>query len=492
MTTKRLIAKLRISWRQFARAKEGNTLVIFALAFIPMLGLTGAAVDYSHASLIKTSMQSAGDTAALAIAQSATTATPADLQTAGDNYYRALFKRTDVHDLNVTATYSNTNGSTVVITATAIYDTSIMGVMGPQFRHLPISITSTSSWGTSRLRVALVLDNTGSMADAGKMTALKTAAKNLIGQLRTAAVTNGDVYVSIIPFSKDVNVGGTSNWGANWLNWKLWDPINAVYGPVTPVTVCFQGFFWTSDGQNPPTRGSSCTVPTTTACFFGTLYTFTATSYAPTGTCPYTPPAVTNHNTWNGCITDRDQDYDIGNTVPNPLDINLLAGVASSLFPTEQYDSCPTPMMGLSYDWTALNSKIDAMSPAGNTNQAIGLAWGWQSLTQGDPLNAPAETGGYQYQKVIILLTDGLNTQNRWTSNSAQIDTRQTTLCNNIKNAGITLYTIQVNTGSDPTSTMLRNCASDVSKSFVLTQATQIVQVFNQIGTNLSKLHIAR
>jgi Mg-chelatase subunit ChlD len=132
------------------------------------------------------------------------------------------------------------------------------------------------------------------------------------------------------------------------------------------------------------------------------------------------------------------------------------------------------------------------MSPDGNTNQAIGLAWGWQSLTQGDPLNAPAETGGYQYQKVIILLTDGLNTQNRWTSNSAQIDTRQTTLCNNIKNAGITLYTIQVNTGSDPTSTLLRDCATDASKWFVLTQATQIVQVFNQIGTNLSKLHIAK
>ena len=95
MTTKRLIAKLRISWRQFARAKEGNTLVVFALAFIPMLGLTGAAVDYSHASLIKTSMQSAGDTAALAIAQSATTLNAGDLQTAGDNYYRALFKRTE-------------------------------------------------------------------------------------------------------------------------------------------------------------------------------------------------------------------------------------------------------------------------------------------------------------------------------------------------------------------------------------------------------------
>ena len=32
--------------------------------------------------------------------------------------------------------------------------------------------------------------------------------------------------------------------------------------------------------------------------------------------------------------------------------------------------------------------------------------------------------------------------------------------CANIKAAGITLYTIQVNTGGDPTSTLLQNCAS--------------------------------
>ena len=31
--------------------------------------------------------------------------------------------------------------------------------------------------------------------------------------------------------------------------------------------------------------------------------------------------------------------------------------------------------------------------------------------------------------------------------------------CNNIKAAGITLYTMQVNTGGDPTSTLLQNCA---------------------------------
>ena len=67
-------------------------------------------------------------------------------------------------------------------------------------------MASTVKWGNNRLRVALVLDNTGSMADDGKMRALKTATNNLLTQLQNAATQNGDVYVSIVPFVKDVNV----------------------------------------------------------------------------------------------------------------------------------------------------------------------------------------------------------------------------------------------------------------------------------------------
>ena len=98
-------------------------------------------------------------------------------------------------------------------------------------------------------------------------------------------------------------------------------------------------------------------------------------------------------------------------------------------------------MMGLSYDWTTMTSLVNQMSPAGNTNQAIGLAWGWLSLVGGGPLTAPPMDSNYQYQQVIILLTDGLNTQNRWYSNQSSIDARQQVTCNNIKAAGITLYT---------------------------------------------------
>jgi hypothetical protein len=144
----------------------------------------------------------------------------------------------------------------------------------------------------------------------------------------------------------------------------------------------------------------------------------------------------------------------------------------------------------LSNDWTALSSKIDAMQPQGNTNQAIGLQMGWQSLTAA-PFTIPEFDPNYQYKQVIILLSDGLNTEDRWYTNASSINARQQKTCDNIKAAGITIYAVQVNTGGDPTSTLLQSCASDSSKFFLLTSSTQIITTFDQIGTALSNLRLA-
>ena len=52
--------------------------------------------------------------------------------------------------------------------------------------------------------------------------------------------------------------------------------------------------------------------------------------------------------------------------------------------------------------------------------------------------------------------------------------------CANIKAAGVTIYTVQVNTGGDPTSTLLQNCAGgpdkliDPKKFYLLTTASAI------------------
>ena len=93
------------------------------------------------------------------------------------------------------------------------------------FPQLNFNTTSTTSWGNMRMRVAMALDNTGSMAQSGKIGALRTAASNLIDQLSALAKNPGDVYVSVVPFAKDVNVGA-SNYNQNWIDWTDWDAAN--------------------------------------------------------------------------------------------------------------------------------------------------------------------------------------------------------------------------------------------------------------------------
>ena len=56
---------------------------------------------------------------------------------------------------------------------------------------ISLSASTEVVWGIKKLNLALVLDNTGSMAQSGKMTELKTAAHNLLTTLKNAAKIAG-------------------------------------------------------------------------------------------------------------------------------------------------------------------------------------------------------------------------------------------------------------------------------------------------------------
>jgi Flp pilus assembly protein TadG len=420
---------------RFWNDRRGGVAPILAITIVPLIGIVGAAVDYTRASAARAAFQTSLDATALMLARSAISQTSQELQDSAGSILNAEFTRTDVQDVTVTAHYAALGGSQITLNGSATVPTDFLNVLG--FSAIPINATSVATWGNSRLRVALVLDNTGSMADDDKMSALKTASHNLLTQLQNAATQVEDVYVSIIPFNKDINVD-PANYDQAWISWDDWDAANG------------------SCSSTSYHRKSSCE------------------SHGRTWT-----PA--DHSTWNGCVTDRDQNYDTRNDAP-------VAG--STLYPAEQFSSCPTKLMGLSNDWTTLSTKIDDMQPAGNTNQAIGLQMGWQSLTA-SPFTIPAEDTIYTYNKVIILLTDGLNTEDRWYTYPSAIDAREKKTCDNIKAAGITIYAVQVNTGGDPTSSLLQYCATDASKFFLLTSADEIVTTFDQIGTALSNLRLS-
>ncbi len=456
MAIKALIERFKRTMRELRLANGANVTVTFALSTIPIVGFVGAAVDYAHANSVKTALQAAADSTALMLSKTAATITTSALQTQANSYFKALFTRPEATGLAVNATYTNTNGNQVVVTATANVKTNFMNLMG--FSTMQVAADSQVKWGNTRLRVALVLDNTGSMADDGKMPALISATKSLLTQLQSAMVNAGDVYVSIVPFVKDVNVGA-SNYKATWIDWTDFDQDN---GTCSKSSYNNDKYSCTQAGK-----------------------TWTGTS----------------HSSWNGCVTDRGIPGVNGNDSAGPssgnYDTNVTPPTTSTvatLYPAEQYSSCPAAaVMALNYNWSSMTALVNSMTPNGNTNQAIGLQLGWQSLVGGGPFPAPpAMDPKYQYTQAIILLTDGLNTQNRWYTSQTSIDNRQALTCANAKAAGITVYTVQVNTGGDPTSTLLQNCASSSSKFFLLTSASQIVATFQQIGTALSNLRIAQ
>jgi len=439
--------------RRFVGANQGNIAVIFAIACVPLISFIGAAIDYSRANKARSSMQAALDSTALMVAKDMSQGliTTSQINATAQSYFAALYTDKDAQSVTISATYTAPNsstGSTIQVNGSGSVTTDFMKVAG--FPHLDFNTGSTAAWGSVRMRVAMALDNTGSMGMDGKMPALKTASKNLIDQLSALAKNPGDIYISIIPFAKDVNVGA-SNYNQNWIDWTAWDHANQ--------TCSGGGGNGNGNGNGNGGNGSG-----------------------PPPTC-----VPKNHNTWTGCVWDRDQNYDTLNTAP-------VASNPPTLFPAEQWSACPIALMPLSYDWTGLKSLVDSMTPNGNTNQAIGMAWAWQSLAQTSPLNAPAKDPNYTYKDAIILLSDGLNTQDRWYSDAASIDARQKILCDNAKAAGITIYTIQVNTGSpaDPTSAVLQYCASGADKFYLITTASQTVTAFNSIGTSLSKLRVAR
>ncbi|MEH2514240.1 Flp pilus assembly protein TadG [Nitrobacteraceae bacterium AZCC 1564] len=527
----------------FRSAKDGNVAVIFAFSLVPMLLAVGAAVDYTRANNSRTNMQAALDGAALMISKDAASIPENEIQTRGEQYFRALYQDASAQNVSVTVTYtkSGADGSKIVMTGSGSLPTDFLYIAG--YPTLDFGASSTTVWGSTKMRVALSLDNTGSMDRDGKLSSMQTAAKGLIDTLSKTSSNPGDVLISIIPFSKDVNAN-PSNYGASWIDWTDWEaePPNFVkpsnWSSIGPGSDCpfdlpttksrDQKFGYTCTES--PTLNSNKTdkIPSTGyicpsidsgkfnsargSVYYNGCYTSnprlkpvnscsnlpncTCTGSGSSKTCTQitgydhvwrelNTPTATPHSTWNGCVTDRNKDWDTKSDAPT---------TAEKLFYAEQYSLCTLPVMAMSDKWGDLKTQIDNMKAVGNTNQGIGMAWGWLSLLQQDPLPAQAEDANYKYNRIVILLSDGDNTQNRYSTDARTIDGRQKLLCDNAKAAGIEIYTIQVNTDGTATSDVMSYCASDQKTDhfFSVKDESGIGKAFAQIGASLTKLRVAR
>ncbi len=518
----------------FWHAKSANVAMIFGLSLLPLAIAAGAAIDYAQAMMVRSQMLDALDAAALAVG-SQIHDNNVDPNTLAQKVFDANYKGPG----HPTVTPSIADQS-VKVTGTDNVATTVLALAGKT--SLSVSATSIVEWGQTKLWVSLVLDNTGSMTQTdnsglSKIDALKDASHQLLAQLQTAAASAnpGDVQVAIIPFAKDVNVG-RDKVNAGWIDWSDWNlqmPGSAPASTVGPGSNCPLSLGCiTQPGSTtrtnsipssgsysgyicPDAVGSSNTGQTGhyyDGCYDSEGTTSTTTQTISSGrnaTCngysncscsgsgrrkvckapvttvgaPYVHKwIINNHSVWNGCVMDRDQDDDVNDTTPG------------NKFPAENDDSCViASVMPLSHDWDALDTRIESMIANGGTNQTIGLAHGMQIQMTGNPYNAstlPANTTRY-----IILLSDGLNTMDRWygngSSQSSSVDDRMELACKNAKDQGFIVYTLFVDlNGTQGNSAALQNCASDTSKYYDLKTSSAIVTAFNDIAQKITNLRV--
>src|SRR4051812_12787314 len=222
--------------RAFVRSRRGNVAMMFAIAMLPMTLAAGAGLDFARAMLVRQQMTGALDAAALAVG-STTGLDQTAAQALAQKYFDANYTvdKTAFGTPTVTIPASGyNNAGSVVLTATTPMPTILMKLAG--ITTMPVSTSSTVVWGQSKLWVALVLDNSGSMCQPdsqpcvddtntnSKIYQEKDAAKTMLTSLQAVSTTAGDIKVSIVPFNREVSMG-TASPSASYLDWTFWEAV---------------------------------------------------------------------------------------------------------------------------------------------------------------------------------------------------------------------------------------------------------------------------
>jgi len=512
-----------------ARDDRGVSAVTVAISFAVLAPMALGIFDVFTMTEQHGKLQDALDAAALYAARSPVYTTR-EVDAIGDKALNANLQM--IHGATLLGSDFALSGSKVVASASVQLPAFAPMVFG----HQPVTVHSEVQRAVDRLEVALVLDNTGSMGQNGKLAALQADAKQLVDKLVTASQASTDptpLKISLVPFSQSVRVVNTRVLsGSNY---------NAVThtGPSIPTWIDPQGKAHAAAGVAVDTFD----VQTDRLAMMKAI-----------------------NASWDGCVESRMPPYDISETPPDPLTpatmfvpyfapdepgnntsttyynsyLNDVTG-SSNWLVKEQYHpkytgtartgangagyaygpnaGCSlTPMIRLTTDFTSVKAAIDTMTAVGETNIPMGLVWGWHTLSPNAPLADGQAYSTQHLRKIIILMTDGQNTFMNSNSNNksmydglgyiwqnmlvgatsgssdsqrtAAMDARLAALCTAIKAKDIHIYTVRVEfTSGSPT--LLQNCASTPQDFYDVANVANLGVAFDAIAGSISNLRIS-
>lgn len=500
----------------YIRQTHGAIAVMFALMIPVMVGAAGMALDFSMAYLVQQRLNQAIDAAAIAAAASATD--PDEIEARVQDFFDANYppeKLGITFDPVVTV-----DGDHVYVSGNAYYETIFLRILGVD--QLDVDADTTVKREVRGLEVALVMDNTGSMASNNNIDALITAAKSFVNIIFDRTSDASYIRVGLVPYSNTVRVG---RYG---LGLK---PDGSNYDGDAFVTL---------------PDDMSYTTDRTSDEWYGCVVEHNSNGY--TSAATYLPNSKgqlwldTSGNPdghgWDPRDGDNDPyDYDVLDEYEGPWDVYSYGRIIRRDQECDSYggydnnrcssctgysgrcttdycfcwqsdsrggtnQGCPhATIMPLSSDREALTSHLDTMRPEGNTLGNIGMAWGYRLLSPEAPFEEGSNWGNKYWRKAVVMMTDGDNTMNGtyssyWTTphnniNVTDLNERFEETCEAMKDQGIIIYTVTFTSNiNENTKGYYRRCASSEDQYYDAPTQEELIEVFETISRELSNLHI--
>ena len=523
------------SLKAFKKDKAGSIAMITALSAIAFIVAGGTAVDFARASRERQILNSAVDSAALAVATSKVTDV-AKLKAMADKYVKSNLAALSDHSGGPVTLDINIYTDRVTIAASETMPTSLMKVV--DINTMDLSVYSEARRVTSNAEIALVLDNTGSMSSSGKIAALKTASNQLADILWGTEKTSTHLKVALVPFAASVNVGKTYKTAA----WMDTTGKNAISKLNFTDTTKYGNWAYTNMSNSPwagcvEQRKATSTVnydvdDTLPAANNGdTLFPFYFAPDEPTDS-----NSASSKTGWGDFGNDYLADWRANESVNSTTKKNTSLDDRQRRYQKYQSTTPSGSGLGPSYNCgtaaitpltnvkKTITDQVAAMVATGNTNLAAGIGWGLRVLSPTEPFTQGAAYNDKKWNKVMIVMTDG---ENDWgnvsnmnktlyggygfasqssarlgianvTNTRTTLDTRTAKACEVAKAASgiadrkITIYTITFGSIDTQAKNLMRTCATDPEKYFHAPDNNTLITAFKTIATEISQVYLSK
>lgn len=421
--------------------------------------------------------------------------TGASWMVSGSNRTVSAINKASPARITTTVAHGYSTGDVVYFTGIAGGGFTTLNTSGGTTKRYTITVTSTTRF---------TLNGVSSSSWSGTYTASSGTVRKCQTNECEVVITSASNGLSENEQAYINNISGTSPGGVGVSS------ITALNNQIFTATSVASGSFVLEDTDGPDYSNSSG----------NSTYSSGGKSYCIASGCYYYyfQNANWGWNFWtiSNCVTERVGANQYTDTAPSTTYVGRN-------YPTTGggwwggLGICPAQaFQPLTTNKTTLHALVNSLDADGSTAGQIGLAWAWYAVSPNFAYMFPSASQGAAYTtpnlvKVVILMTDGafntgfcngvVSADYGVDGNDERINCNATngdpfdqadSLCTAIKTAGVVVYTVAFDLGSDQDAIdLMAGCATDAAHAYAAENGTELQEAFQDIANNIASLRIA-